>query len=552
MSPEQAYGKPLDPRSDLFSLGVVLYRLCTGEQPFTGPNTMAVLMALGTHNPPPVRKVNPNVPVELDRLIQRLMEKEREKRPASAEEVADALAAIEKPTNSGVPEVMYIAPIATAVENPFADIDHTDYQNPASSEPSAPASFKNKAKKASPVASAPKVRNSNTPAADADRLSGKSRRWLFVGLAGILAIVTAVIIIKITNKDGSVTELKVPDGSKVEVVDKGKTTVVVDPKPKKDPIAKVEPKKIDPVNPLPFELPTYDEKEAKKQQEEWATKLKMPVEATSKIGMKMMLIPPAGEALPKAYLLGKYEVTQGEWEKVMGYNPSSFGPQNPKVKGLDTSKFPVEQVSWYDSVEFCNKLSEKEGLKPYYELKVTKRGGKDSNQIEEAEVTILGGNGYHIPTDAEWTWGCAAGYKTKYHFGDKDEELPEYAWFVTNSEGRPHAVGEKKPNAFGLYDMHGNVWEWNEEMLTNAKTRAPERVPRGGEWSHTAGLCPVSHRSRAAPANRYNPYGLRLAQVPLSEAAVNPPPFVPPAFDEKEAKKQQEEWSVKLKVPLEA
>ena len=133
------------------------------------------------------------------------------------------------------------------------------------------------------------------------------------------------------------------------------------------------------------------EKEAKKQQEEWAAKLKLPVEATNKIGMKMILIPPAGAALPKAYYLGKYEVTQGEWEKVMGYNPSGFGPKNAKVAGMDTSKFPVEMVSWFDSVEFCNKLSEREGLKPYYDLKVTKRGGKDGKQIEEAEVKILGG-----------------------------------------------------------------------------------------------------------------------------------------------------------------
>ena len=76
---------------------------------------------------------------------------------------------------------------------------------------------------------------------------------------------------------------------------------------------------------------------------------------------------------------------------------------------MDTSKFPVETVSWFDSVEFCNKLSEQEGLKPYYDLTVTKRGGKDGKQIEEAEVKILGGSGYHIPTDAEWEHGCRGG-----------------------------------------------------------------------------------------------------------------------------------------------
>ena len=198
----------------------------------------------------------------------------------------------------------------------------------------------------------------------------------------------------------------------------------------------------------------------------------------------------------------------------MGYNPSQFGPQHEKVAGMDTSKFPVERVSWFDSVEFCNKLSEREGLKPYYELTVTKRGGEDGKQIDDAEVKILGGSGYHIPTGVEWEHGCRAGTKTKYYCGDKDEDLLEYAWFRDNSDGHPHAVGEKKPNAFGLYDMHGNVREWNEEMLTNATTGAPERVTRGGNATNPAGTSAVSHRTRYGPASRTKQsYGLRLARL---------------------------------------
>ena len=268
-----------------------------------------------------------------------------------------------------------------------------------------------------------------------------------------------------------------------------------------------------PVNPPPFVPPTFDEKEAKKQQDDWAAKLKLPVEAENKIGMKMILIPPTGAALSKAYYLGKFEVTQGEWEKVKGYNPSGFGPKNAKVAGEDTSKFPVENVNWFDSVEFCNKLSEQEELKPYYDLKVTKQT-TDGKHIEDAEVKILGGDGYHIPTDAEWEHGCRAGTKTKFHFGDKDNDLPEYAWFKDNSDGRTHAVGEKKPNSFGLYDMNGNVYEWNEEMLTNAATGAPERVIRGGSWYHTADNFTVSYRFRLGPASRNLHWGLRLARVP--------------------------------------
>ena len=257
-----------------------------------------------------------------------------------------------------------------------------------------------------------------------------------------------------------------------------------------------------------------EEKEAKKQQEDWAAKLKLPVEATSKTGMKLILIPPAGAALPQPYYLGKYEVTQREWEQVMGYNPSQYGPKEAKVAGMDTSMFPVERVSWFDCVEYCNKLSEREGLKPYYELTVTQRGGENGKQIDAAEVKILGGSGYHIPTGAEWEHGCRAGTKTKYFCGDKDEDLLEYAWFRDNSGGHPHAVGKKKPNAFGLYDMHGNVREWNEEILTNPTTGAPERVTRGGNSTNPADTSAVSHRSRYGPAaHTKQSYGLRVARL---------------------------------------
>jgi len=301
--------------------------------------------------------------------------------------------------------------------------------------------------------------------------------------------------------------------------------------------------------PPPFVPLNLAEKEAKKLQEDTAAKLKLPVEATNKIGMKLLLIPPAGAALPEAYYLGKYEVTQGEWEKVMRYNPSRFGPQNAKV--ADTSKFPVEMVSWYDCVEFCNKLSEQEGLKPYYLLTVTKRSGKDGKQIDAAEVKILGGSGYHLPTEAEWEHGCRAGTKTLYHFGDKEADLPDYAWFNQNSQNRTHGVGEKKPNAFGLYDMHGNVWEWCEDQVD---PKGPNRVLRGGSLYHDAVHCRAAYRNGYVPADRDFHQGLRVARVPSSEVKVaeKPPPFVPLSLAEKDAKKLQEDTAAKLKLPVEA
>jgi hypothetical protein len=269
-----------------------------------------------------------------------------------------------------------------------------------------------------------------------------------------------------------------------------------------------------PPEPPPVEPPPLDETNAAEVQRLWAKKMKVPVETTSKLGIKMVLIPPAG-LVETPYTVGKYKVTQKEWQLVMGNNPSYFKAGQDKVVGLDRESFPVEQVSWFDSVEYCNKLSAREGLKPYYGLKVLKRNG---TAIEDAEVQILGSNGYHIPTDPEWEQACRAGTMTKYYCGDKDEDLLDHAWFDKNSGGRTHPVGEKKPNGFGLYDMHGNVWEWNEEMLTNATSGAPERVARGGSWYSPAAACAVSNRSRYGPASRNIRNGLRLARVPSGEA----------------------------------
>ena len=160
---------------------------------------------------------------------------------------------------------------------------------------------------------------------------------------------------------------------------------------------------------------------------------------TNSIGMKLVLIP-AGEfmmgspdsdvkaekpqhqvRITKPFYLGVNEVTQEQYERVMGNNPSYFkgDPQRP-----------VETVAWDDAVEFCRMLTKKEGVT------------------------------YRLPTEAEWEYACRAGTTTRYSFGDDPKNMSDYAWCRQNSDGKSHPVGQKKPNAWGLYDMHGNVWEW--------------------------------------------------------------------------------------------
>jgi formylglycine-generating enzyme required for sulfatase activity len=214
------------------------------------------------------------------------------------------------------------------------------------------------------------------------------------------------------------------------------------------------------------------------------------------------------EALPqhaveiaRLFYLGGCPVTQSQYQAVMGGNPSYF-------KGSDD--LPVENVSWFEAVAFCNTLSEREKRTPFY-------------RIDGSEVTALGGDGYRLPTEAEWEYACRAGTTTLYPFGDDPDALGEFAWYGKNSKKKTHAVGEKKPNAWGLHDMLGNVWEWCADWydanpyasMTPAYPGAyltTYRVIRGGGWHCYPRVCRSANRSGSLPAYRYDFLGFRVAR----------------------------------------
>ncbi len=145
----------------------------------------------------------------------------------------------------------------------------------------------------------------------------------------------------------------------------------------------------------------------------------------------------------------------------------------------------MEDVSWLDAVNFCNKLSDKEGLKPFYEI--------DGDGVRVADWSRPG---YRLPTEAEWEYACRANAPTRYSFGDDATSLGEFAWYDGNSGSKTHPVGEKRPNGFGLFDMHGNVWEWCWDGCDAYKASrvddptgldgAALRVIRGGSWVNDA------------------------------------------------------------------
>jgi formylglycine-generating enzyme required for sulfatase activity len=186
---------------------------------------------------------------------------------------------------------------------------------------------------------------------------------------------------------------------------------------------------------------------------------------------------PAHEVKLDGFLMDQYEITQEFYAKVIGTNPSRR--KNPNN--------PVEQVTWSAAVKFCNARSVQEGLKPCY----------DTNNWE----CDFSASGYRLPTEAEWEYACRAGSTTSFYFGDISEELKSFAWFDGNAQSKPHPVGQRKPNGWGLYDMSGNVWEWcndfygvkyyRESPADNPRgpKQGEKRVLRGGAWSSSAGSC---------------------------------------------------------------
>jgi len=197
------------------------------------------------------------------------------------------------------------------------------------------------------------------------------------------------------------------------------------------------------------------------------------------------------------------EVTQGQWQKVMGNNPSHFSGWFSKCDDC-----PVEQVSWNDVQEFIRKLNSMEGT-----------------------------DRYGLPTEAQWEYAARAGTTTRFHTGNSDDDLSRAGWYGGNSGSTTHPVGQKTPNAWGLYDMHGNVWEWVQDWKGDypaGSVTDPEgplsglyRVLRGGSWDNDAGFCFSANRPGNDPGDRGSDMGFRLlamAKRPSQPTAVETAP----------------------------
>lgn len=218
--------------------------------------------------------------------------------------------------------------------------------------------------------------------------------------------------------------------------------------------------------------------------------------------------------LTHAFLVLQTEVTQELWTAVMGYNPSWF-------RG---AQLPVENITWWEAVEFCNRLSLRHGLQPCY----TRRG--------DTVFWDHTANGYRLPTEAEWEYACRAGTVTDTYAGDlrqpwgaceeEEPELERIAWYCRNSDDRTHPVGQKQPNRAGLFDMLGNVaewvWDWfdpqayqrHEPKDPSGPLSGVRRVVRGGAWSMGSSALRSAARLSASPWHHSPAVGFRIVRTP--------------------------------------
>ena len=213
------------------------------------------------------------------------------------------------------------------------------------------------------------------------------------------------------------------------------------------------------------------------------------------------------------FYIGIYQVTQKQYEGVMGYNPSNF-------KGAN---LPVENVSWYDAVEFCNRLSLKEGLKPVYSIDKINMDINNRSEIDFIRWTVnwdKNANGYRLPTEAECEYACRAGTNSPFNTGERI--TANNANFDARLSEKTINVGSFAPNPWGIYDMHGNVEEWCWDWYGNYSSKAQTnptgavygtgRVLRGGSWSDESKCIRSAYRYYSTPSNYDDILGFRIVR----------------------------------------
>jgi serine/threonine protein kinase/formylglycine-generating enzyme required for sulfatase activity len=537
----------VDIRADVYSLGCTLYNLLTGEPPFCGPRFQTAMQKMSAHvllPAPDIRQRRGDVPESLAAILERMLAKAPADRFGTPEEVVQALTPLsqgadlvacwkqcqERRPPSKTPEACRRTEYGTVEARPASGERSGE---PRSQSPVGPASQPG-----------PALR---------DLAARRASRWLTA--PAVLLLTGAAIWVAVTGGNAPPTRSAAPpqtpasqaafrspettnprsDGANAASQDKpanrpaSSAAEKSEETPREIENESSDRAKIAPVR-RPAELPKpavapFDADVARAFQRAWSGHLGIPVEQVNSIGMKLVLVPPGefvmGTAPPEAnaaaqpfgnespphpvritrpFLLGACEVTQEQFRRVMGRNPSRFSAENEGQAGPPgqaTAALPVESVPWREALEFCHKLSG-----------------------EQAEFSAR--RNYRLPTEAEWEYAGRAGTVTPWHCGDRQDSLEEHAWFLPAAGESPHAVGGKRPNAWGLYDTSGNVYEWcsdwyGHDYYAQSPVEDPvgpargleQRVIRGGYWGSDAAFCRSAARA-GAPVQGMEQIGFRV------------------------------------------
>ena len=568
MSPEQATGKAesIDHRSDIYAVGVMLFEMLTGEWPFTG-GAIEVMGKKAVQEPPTPLTLNPSLNPQLAAVCQKMIAKQKGDRYITCAEVVDALEDL-KTTRS------LQSSVASEVKekpqpSPFAAIELAAI--PLASVEKNRANVK---KKPQPVTSL------NGPLARIVkwfRDTPVSFRWLIAGTmtllvslpvfiwwllspSGIVQLVIDDPTLSVRFRGASITEendshpirVSTATNNLLEVFQNG---IPVESATTELKLTAGERRRVK-VSVVDDGAVLITDHSSKRKSSDESPRIGLLPRIVSKsTGIEFALIP-AGEfemgapdtehgrsgdegpqhrvRITQPFYLGIYEVTQGEYQKIMDSNPSSFsidGEGKSKVVDLETSRLPVECVSWYRAIEFCNRLSEREGRPAYYEVaNISRKYGV----IDSALVTISGGSGYRLPTEAEWEYACRAGTTTPFQFGNTlngeqanvDGRFPYGDVKPGPQIQRTMKVGSYPKNTFGLFDMHGNVsewcedcYEWNTYASRDGTTENPfytsawdSRVVRGGSWFSDPQQVRSAHRSGFNRRSQTDITGFRVAR----------------------------------------